>query len=71
MKKGKSVTFQLQDEHERELFEYVSQMHNFSGTIKRQIGASEGFQEWKAKRKRRPAPVVKSASSGGIKINLG
>lgn len=73
MKKGKTVTFQLQDQHEQELFKYCEQLHNFSGTIKRVLASSDGFKVWQEKEQREKARTVKvfsSQDSGVIKFTL-
>jgi hypothetical protein len=70
VKKSKTITFQLQDEYEKDLFNYVSEQHNFSGFMKRIVGNSQGFQEWKEKQKRKVVPIIRSNSQNGIKIKL-
>jgi hypothetical protein len=70
VKKGKTITFQLQDQFEKDLFSYCNELHNFSGTIKRIIGESQGFKDWKEAQKRRSIPVISSNGSGAIKFTL-
>jgi hypothetical protein len=74
MKKGKSITFQLQDPFEKELYAYCNELHNCSGSIKRLIASSEGFDTWRKKKAAREQQIgtrqpIKS-QGGGIKINL-
>jgi hypothetical protein len=66
MKKGKTITFQLQDQFEKDLFNYCNELHNFSGTIKRIIGESQGFKDWKEAQKRRSVTIVGSSNNSGV-----
>jgi hypothetical protein len=70
MKKGKTIAFQLQDEYEKDLFDFISDQHNFSAFMKRIIGNSQGFKEWQEKQKRKVVPIIRSNSQNGIKIKL-
>lgn len=70
MKKGKSLTFQLKDSHEKELYDYCKELHNCSGTIKRLIANSEGFKEWSRKKRIANTPVHTIKEQGAIKFSL-
>ena len=56
MKKGKSITFQLLDPAEKNLYDYCSTIHNFSGTMKRLLMASEGFKHYQEQQETTNAP---------------
>lgn len=73
MKKGKSITFQLQDQLEKDLFEYCGTIHNFSGTMKRLLMASEGFKRYQeGQNSQVPLKPLKTATEGGrIQIKIG
>lgn len=64
MKKTKSVTFQLEDPHEAQLFAAAQQERNFSGLIKR-LYAKEV-----ERRNAAPGTPIK-VSGGGIRLVLG
>ncbi|MCR1834955.1 hypothetical protein NSA56_11170 [Oceanobacillus caeni] len=67
-KKVKPVSFQTKNDWEKEIHEYGCSVHNFSGLVKRIISESEGFKEWK--RKKKIKPTYTSNNQGGIKITL-
>lgn len=73
MKKGKSITFQTKDPLEKEIYEYCGTIHNFSGTLKRLLAASEGFKKYQEdKRAAQVKTALKTSAAGpGIKIKIG
>ena len=72
-KKGKSITFQLKDPAEKELFEYCETIHNFSGTLKRLLMGTEGFKRYQEDKRANSmkTPLKTNAAGAGIKIKIG
>ena len=72
-KKGKSITFQLKDPIEKDLFDYCGTIHNFSGTLKRLLMASEGFKKYQEDKRAASIkmPLKTNAAGPGIKIKIG
>lgn len=78
MKKNKTVTFQLKDEHENKLFKKAAKEHNFSGLMKRLYSDHlDKVEKERLQQKRGPQNQqtkqpqhLKMSGGGGIKLDL-